>query len=311
VAPTPAQDLARISREPRLTGYLSARETLRDDSLTFTVNRARLTVMARPLSYFAVRVQGDLAAIGRTSGDTVPAFDLTDAFAQLALPDSASAVARTLQPALLIGQFRTPFSLEFLTPFALLLTANRSQASDLLASRRDIGVYAQVNLTQFAVLGAALVNGEGPNRTSNPDGHELAVGRLTLRPTRSLAIAGKWGGQAGDHRWGYDARLVAGRTVVEGEYIRHTRPESATTTFDGRGGYALASYKVLSWLQPVLKWERLRQSDTGDTTLTWTTYGVNLLSRDQHLKLQANWIVKSERPVDRNNEFVTQLVASF
>jgi hypothetical protein len=64
-----------------------------------------------------MRLQVDFAALGRTSGtsgDTVPAIQLTDAFVQVGLPDSTSRLEQLLQPALMIGQFRTPFGLEAL-----------------------------------------------------------------------------------------------------------------------------------------------------------------------------------------------------
>lgn len=316
LSPTPVLPLTLFPPQPSFTGYVSARETFRDDSATFIINRARITVHVAPVPFAALRVQADFSAVGRTTGDTVPATLLTDAYVELVLPDTSSAAARLLRPAVVIGQFRTPFSLEYLTPFTVLVTANRSQPVDRLTTRRDLGALAQLRFAELATLTGAIVNGEGPNRTSNPDGNQMAVGRLTVFPARSVAVSAKWLGQGGDHRWGYDGRWLARDLIVEGEAIKRTAPAGATGTFDGSGGYVLAAYQILPWLQPVVKWERLRETTTigsgaSERRLTWTTYGINLLAAGGRLRFQLDWIAKSERPIRASNELLGQLQAIF
>ena len=320
VAPTPVVNMGSLTREPKLSGYVSLREAVRSDTATFTINRARLAVQALPAPFAAVRLQADFAALGRTTGangDTIPAIQITDAFIQLGIPDTASRVAQLLQPALLIGQFRTPFGLEALTSFSTVITANRALASERLATRRDRGVMAQVRLPRFAMLSAALVDGEGSNRTSNPDGRQMVISRLTLLPVRTLSVSGKWAGQGSDHRWGYDARWAQGPFIIEGELIRRKHQASALTTTDVRGGYALAAFRVLPWLQPVVKWEQLHGKaslltlTTTDTRFTHTTYGVNLIAPQDRVRMQLNWIDRSEQPVSRKGEFVAQFQAVF
>lgn len=318
VAPTVAINLGGLTREPRLAGYLSVRETFRSDTATLIINRARVGVQAAPAPFIGVRVQTDLSAVGRTtgaSGDTIPALQITDAFVQFGLPDSASRLEHLLRPALLIGQFRTPFGLEALTSFSTVITANRSLTSDRVSPRRDRGVYLQLRFPRFANLAAAVVDGEGTNRTSNPDGKQMAVGRLTVLPLPTLSVSAKWAGQGADHRWGYDARLVQGPLVVEGELIEREGPVSTTMDTDIRGGYVLAAYRVLPWLQPVVKWEQLNEelitpAATAYTRLTYTTYGVNLLAPQDRFRMQLNWIDKSERPA-RDGELVAQFQAIF
>jgi len=70
------------------------------------------------------------------------------------------------------------------------------------------------------------------------------------------------------------------------------------------------------WLQPVVKWERLHETLTTTSTvrdlrLTWITYGINLLAPQERLRLQLNWIARTERPVERSDELVAQLQAIF
>jgi hypothetical protein len=264
LAPTPVLDLRLLSPTPRLSGYISVRQTRRNDSTTFTLNRGRVTVMARPRPSVGVRIQADFsaAASGRLRPDSgVSGFVLTDAYAQLSLGDTARWGA--VRPTVVVGQFRQPFSLEYLSSFAYLPTANRSQVVDRLSPKRDIGVMAQLGWRRYATLAAALSNGSGPNATANPDGKELAAARLTVTPVPWLAVAGKLANEGGDHARGYDARLIRRRVDVEGEAIHRTRPLPGGGTLDAGGGYALAAVKVLPWLQPVYKWERYREARTG------------------------------------------------
>ena len=315
LAPSPVLDLHTLTRELRLSGYVSARETLRRDTLTAVINRARLTLQVLPAPFAALRVQADFAATGLARADTVPAIVLTDAYIQLVPPATLAATgARALRPALIVGQFRTPFSLEFLTPFSLLPTANRSQPIDRHTTRRDIGFLGQLAVGHMVIFNAALVNGEGSNRLTNPDGREMAIGRVTVFPLSRLAVAAKYLGQGRDHRWGYDLRWIDHGALVEGEFLARRGPLTGTTTVDARGGYALAAYRIRPWLQPVIKWEHLSDRRiTGATTstghLTYTTVGINVLSRGESIRLLVDGIYKTEPAVFTGEELEVQLIA--
>jgi hypothetical protein len=314
LAPTPVLDTRTFTREVRLGGYVGVRGVLRRDTLTFVVNRARVTAQALPAPFAALRFQVDYTATGRTSGDTVPAIVLTDAYVLL-VPPSPDSVGR-LHPALVVGQFRTPFSLEFLTSFSLLPVPSRSQPVDRLSTRRDIGVLGQVAVGRAVTVTAALVNGEGPNRLVNADGREMAIGRVTVLPLPNLQVSAKYLGHGADHRWGYDARWLGNGAVVEGEYLARRGPFGPGEDIDAGGGYALAAYKIRPWLQPVVKWEHLRDSRTiGPTTterrLTYTTVGVNLLSRGETIRVLFNAIYKSEPPLFTGTELAAQIIAIF
>ena len=78
----------------------------------------------------------------------------------------------------------------------------------------------------------------------------------------------------------------------------------------------LAAYRVLSWLQPVAKWERLTETLATATTtsrgrITLTTLGLNLIAPDDRFRAQVNWIARDEQPVDRKGEFIAQFQALF
>lgn len=314
LVPSPVLDPRPLNGELRVSGYVALRETIRRDSSTFSINQARVTLTAAPTGFATVKVQGNLAALGRSSGDTIPGFVVTDAYVQLAPRNE-----RTLggiRPTVILGQFKTPFSLEYLTGFSLLQTAGRSQVVERLATRRDIGVMAQLAFRNVATLAGTIANGEGPNSLRNTNGKQLAAGRLTFLPTASLAIAGKWAGEGADHRWGYDARWMMNGLVLEGERIERRAPLDGGIAQRAAGHYLMGSYRVGRHLQPVVKWEQLRDrrteaGATSETRLTWTTYGLNVTSRAEVVRFQANWIVKRERPADSANELVGQLIVIF
>jgi phosphate-selective porin len=308
-------NFARLTAEPALSGYGSLRYIRRGDTSTFEVNRARLTIQALPTAYVAIKLMGDFATIGRTNVDTVPSFLLADAYVQFQLPDTTGLVS-ILRPTLLVGQFKTPFALDYLTSFSAVVTANRAIATDRLASRRDIGLLGTFSVGQYATFWGAMVNGEGQNRPANPDGAQLFVGRLTAFPLQTLGVSAKWLGNGLDHRWGYDVRWSSPRVILEGEIIQRSVPRTNTAAVEAGGGYALAAAKPLTWLQPLVKWERLNQTNTTPTTTTqtratWVTYGVNFLAPRDRVRLQFNWIDRSERPTPRKDELVIQLQASF
>ena len=315
LAPSPVLESQLVTNELKISGYLSVRETIRRDSATFAVNRARLTLQIAPLEFVVARVQADLASLGRTSGDSVPGFLLTDAYIQVSPPNEARPPGR-IRPRLILGQFRTPFSLEYLTPFSRLLTVDRSQVVSRISTRRDLGVMAHVSFDDRVTLGTAVVNGEGPNSIRNTNGKQLVAGRLTLIPVSTMAIGGKWAGEGGDHRWGYDARWMTNGLVLEGERIERRASLSDGITARARGHYLLASYRIGRHLQPVVKWEQLHETQTqtgveSRTRLTWTTYGLNVTSTPEVVRLQTNWIVKREHPATSANELIAQLIVIF
>jgi phosphate-selective porin len=68
--------------------------------------------------------------------------------------------------ALQIGQFKTPFSREFVTSLAEIETADRATVVDSLAPKRDIGIMASYTVGGRGTISAGVFNGEG--QTSLP-----------------------------------------------------------------------------------------------------------------------------------------------
>src|SRR5688572_30606768 len=103
LAPTPVLDPRSLNGELRLSGYVSVRETIRRDSSTFSINQARITATAAPREFVMVKVQGNLAALGRSSGDTIPGFFVTDAYVQL-MPPNEWRRFDGIRPTVILGQ---------------------------------------------------------------------------------------------------------------------------------------------------------------------------------------------------------------
>jgi phosphate-selective porin O/P len=311
VNPSPVLDPTVFGSDVSFGGLLILRHTQRNDTGTSIIRNARFTAQGKLRPTLLLKLQADFAAAGKTSGDsTVNGFAVTDAFFQFAGRDTTPSMGR-LYPAILAGQFKVPFSLEYLTPVGRLLTANRSQVVDRLSIKRDIGAMTKLDWAHVVSLYGAVMSGEGQNSRANTNGAQLAVARLAVQPYAMLSIGGKLAADRGDHLSGYDVRWTPGEAVVEGEVITRRRSDPAAP-LDGSGGYAAIAYRVLPWLQPVVKWEQYDQAQPGPFSTTWFTAGANVSNLQETLRAQLDVIRKHDHPIgQRTTELVVQLIAYF
>jgi phosphate-selective porin len=152
-AAAPAQSAAPAVR---WSGYIQARETYRDDvGLTASINRARLTAAGGGAKDVTWRVQGEFRSGSVGTGRASVA--LQDAYVRYK-PGALGVQA---------GQFKTPFTREFITSLADLETADRAAAVDSLAPKRDIGLMADYafGAVATAMLGVFTVKGRISRRT--------------------------------------------------------------------------------------------------------------------------------------------------
>jgi phosphate-selective porin len=113
----------------RFTGYVQARETYRDGvGLTGSINRARLTAFGNAAKDVTWRVQGEFRTGSVGTGKA--SVSLQDAYIRY----------KTGQFGIQAGQFKTPFTREFITSLADVETADRATVVDSIAPKRDIGV---------------------------------------------------------------------------------------------------------------------------------------------------------------------------
>jgi hypothetical protein len=267
----------------KLSGYIQGRETYQENvGLVGTINRARLTAAGGVAGNVTWRVQGEFrtgnVGTGRAS------VSLADGYVRWTHNDLGVQV----------GQFKTPFTWEYVTSLTLVETADRSTVVDSLAPKRDIGLMADYAIGGRATMSAGIFNGDGQNVTANTDSSALGVARVTYRPIPYLVLGANVARYFADStRYGVDASVEAPWIIVRGEYIGQHR--DVLDTADDKGWYALAAAPVRPWLQPVLKYEWFERSGLApgaSKNRAWTA-GVNLFPWGRTTRLTLEYVTRA------------------
>ncbi len=284
----------------RWSGYIQARQTYREDvGLTGSINRARLTAAGGGAKDLTWRVQGEFrtgnVGTGRAS------VSLQDAYVRYK-PGSLGIQA---------GQFKTPFTREFIASLADIETADRATAVDSFAPKRDIGIMADYAFGVVATAALGVFNGEGQNVTANADSSLLVVARLTARPVPYLNLGVNLADFGGDStRYGVDVAVEYMGATLKGEYLAQRRD---ALELDDKGWYALGAYRIRPWLQVVLKQEDFRRSAiTPDSRNRATTAGGSVEFPGGKVRLLVNYVSrKIGEPGTRRGALVTQAQVKF
>jgi Phosphate-selective porin O and P len=265
----------------KLSGYIQGRETYQENvGIVGTINRARLAAGGTVPGNVTWKIQGEFrtgsVGTGRAS------VSLQDAYIRW----TGNSLGVQL------GQFKTPFTREFITSLAAVETADRATVVDSLAPKRDIGVMADYALGGRATIAAGVFNGEGQNVTANTDSSALGVARMTYRPIPFLVLGANAARYFADStRYGVDANVQAPWIILRGEYIGQHR--DIANAVDDKGWYALAASPLRPWLQPVVKYEWFNRPGVAPAgTLknrAWTA-GVNLFPWGKTTRLTLEYI---------------------
>jgi hypothetical protein len=284
----------------RFTGYAQVRETYREGvGLTASINRARLSAFGSAARDLTWRLQGEFRTGSVGTGKA--SVSLQDAYIRYQ-PGSLG---------LQVGQFKTPFSLEFIRSLSDVETADRAMVVDSLAPKRDIGIMGDYAIGTLAVVTAGVFNGEGQNITANTDSSLLWVGRATVRPVAYLTLGANVATYQSDStRYGIDASLDYLGASFRGEYIGQHRDRGGP---DDEGWYAQATYRVLPWIQIVAKQEDFRRSAvSADLRTRSTTGGVNLELNGGKVRLLADYVSrKIGTRGTRRGQLITQAQVKF
>jgi hypothetical protein len=247
----------------RWSGYIQARETYQDQvGLTSSINRARVTAGGSVRGDISWRVQGEFRTGNVGTGRATVA--LQDAYVRWS--DGKVGVQ--------LGQFKTPFTREFITSLTEVESADRAFAVDTLAPKRDIGIMADYAAGGRGGVTVGLFNGDGQNVTSNADSSLLGVARATWRLIPYVAVGANVAHYFGDStRYGVDLNVESPWGVLRGEYLGQHRDLGGE---DDRGWYVLAAAPVTPWLQPLAKYERFERGATDAVPLKAWTVGANL-----------------------------------
>ena len=293
----PAAKPAPASSGVKISGYLQARETWQKDiGLTGSINRARLTATGGIATDFTWRVQGEFrtgnVGAGRAS------VRLTDGYIRWKRKDLG----------IQVGQYKTPFTREYMTSLAELETADRSAAVDSLAPKRDLGIMADYEIRKKVTLYAGLFNGEGENTTANRDSTLLGVARVAVRPIPDVSVGGNVARYFGDStRFGADVNYEGPRITVRGEVVAQAR-DSAGGKHD-YGWFALGGVKVIDQVQLIGRYEEFRRDkiSTQQRSRIWTA-GANIFLSGNAVKLMVEYVSrKVGDPGERKGTVLTQL----
>jgi phosphate-selective porin O/P len=265
----------------KLSGYIQGRETYQENvGIVGTINRARLTAAGGVPGNVTWRVQGEFRTGNVGTGKA--SVSLADGYVRWTHNELG----------VQLGQFKTPFTWEYVTSLTLVETADRSTVVDSLAPKRDIGLMVDYALGGRATISAGIFNGEGQNVTANTDSSALGVARVTYRPIPYLVLGANAARYFADStRYGVDASVEAPWIILRGEYLGQHR--DLADNADDKGWYALAAAPVRPWLQPVLKYEWFNRPGVAPAgTLknrAWTG-GVNLLPWGRTTRLTLEYV---------------------
>jgi len=282
----PAQAPQSFSTTPKLTGYLQPRFQTLGDTASFFLRRARFAVEGSITPWASYRAQVELRTMGAAA--TPAASPLTVSATDLFIRLTHRRWGGT------VGQFRVPFSLEGLLGSTTLETSERSRIVN--AAKRDIGVQADWTLAGRVVLQAAVVNGEGPNRTTS-----------TNTPVEGLDLGGAFEGYNDSTGANVQGMYRSGRWTARAEYIDERNRGTQVHT---RGWYGLAGYYAIPQRVEVVG--RFEQFDPSDRVATdrSTGYliGLQYFMRGDNFKILADYEAFREQTVQvGNNRGVVQM----
>src|SRR5437867_9426491 len=290
IAPTVARAQGTtVSPTPRLTGYLQPRFQAVGDSASFLLRRARFAVEGNITPWASYRAQAAMRTLGAPA--TPPASPLTLSATDLWVRMSHDRWTGT------VGQFRVPYSPESLLSSTTLETTERSRIVN--AAKRDIGAQAEWRLPDRLLVQAAVVNGEGPNRATNPDNRMAYFARAVVTPVKGLDVGGAFEGYSDST--GADAQVIykGKRWSARAEYIRE---RNRRTDVRSTGWYALATFRATPQRLQLIG--RVQQFDPSNqiTTDRSTGYllGVQYFIRGDDVKLLGYYDVFRDPSVQPN-----------
>ncbi len=297
-APPPLVPTPGAPSLPRLGGYIQLRETAQEHvGLTAVLNRARFSIDGTLPLKFTYRALVELQA---AAGARVPA---TVSLREAIVRWNPAPLALTA------GEFKTPFSREYLIPVPALELADLAVVVDSLAPKYDVGVMAEYAFGVLGTLYAGVFNGEGANATANRDSTVLLVSRITARPLPQLFL-----GASGTHdgadslRWGVDASVQQWGGIVRAEYItRHRRGRDRDK--DDFGWYLFESLRIVPRMQLLARQEDFQRPQQGTARrMRGLVYAVNFDIAPTHVKLLLEFSRRiGGRMQTRTDSFIAQI----
>ena len=162
-----------------------------------------------------------------------------------------------------------------------------------------------------ATLTLGVFNGEGQNVTTNADSALLIVGRAAVRPISYISVGGNLARFGSDStRYGADVTISYLGALLRGEYLGQDRDG---VDVDDKGWYALATYRVVPWVQLVFKQEEFkRPAISAEVRNQASTVGVNVEFNAAKVRLAVDYVTrKIGTPGVRRGSLLTQAQVKF
>jgi hypothetical protein len=282
---------------PKIGGYIQAREIAQEHvGLTSVINRARFSIDGALPVRFAYRLLVETQASAGKSPATVSLREATVRWA----PDPFAITA---------GEFKTPFTREYLIPVPALELADLATVVDSLAPKYDVGVMGEAALGPLASLAVGVFNGEGANSTINRDSTVVVVTRLTARPIPQLSLGASETHDGPDSlRWGVDASAQEYGGIVRAEYVtRHRRGRNRNK--DDFGWYVFEAWRVIPRLQLVARQEDFQRPRAGSAArMRGIAFGTNLEIAPNKVRLLLEFSRRvSGKLQTRSDAFIAQI----
>jgi hypothetical protein len=297
--PAPPTPTVRL---PRVGGYIQVRQVAQEQvGLTALLNRVRLLVDGTLPARFSYRA---LLEMQSPAGVRLPA---TVSLREAIIRWSPAPFGITA------GEFKTPFTREYLIPVPALEVADLAVVVDSLAPKYDVGLMADCTLGEMFGAAIGVFNGEGANSIANRDSTVLLVGRVVSRPIPQLGLGASATRDGADSlRWGVDAVVQQHGLLVRAEYVtRHVRGRDRAD--DDFGWYLFEGLRLMTRVQLVARQEDFQRPARGVANrIRGSVYGTNFEIVPGRVRLLLQYSRRTSGPRQtRTDSILGQLQAQF
>lgn len=280
------------------------------------IRRARITFKGSFKEAFDFVLQPDFGN-NAVSGNTAYRGGFADAYLAWTKYDAAN---------LQLGQFKTPFGFEQLTPDTKTLFTERAHANDALTVGRQIGVgLLGTAFAKTVSYSVGAFNGNGVNNGNNDNDQFMYAGRVAAtvwsQANRRVSVgvnayASADSGAFTGHRTGRgaDIQFVSDRLELHAEYLNllQNRLTAADTTAEG--WYALAAwFFVPKTLQGIVRYQEYDANTraAGLLSRSWI-FGANYYLKGDDLKLTFDYTLGDPAgPLKNQGRFMTRMQLIF
>jgi len=218
-----------------------------------------------------------------------------------------------------IGQYRVPYSGEYLISSAALDFVYRSQVASTLSPKRQIGVTLKGNITSELNYSAGIFNGNGTN-TTNDNNFFMYVGRIAYSPTLSdgkLTIAANAAyskdeydeGTLNRTMYGGDIRYENENIILSSEFSQQELEYPFDIKDKDNGYHFTAGYKFNKQFQVLGRYDVLNYVEN-DLKNELIIAGLNYFPT-QISKFQFNYVINSDNSEIKHNQVLLSAQVAF